>query len=62
LNKNITNHEQIDLLCLKALNTLTIASAKEIRNFWESLSVQEVNDWIKNNRDNLKEIEWIDNE
>ena len=61
-NKNITNEKQIDLLCHKALNILTIATAKEIRNFWGSLSIQEVNDWIKDNKDKLKEIEWENNE
>ena len=42
-NVNIPENEQIDWLCVQALERLSIASAKEIKNFWGSLSTKEVN-------------------
>ena len=62
LNKKIKEEEQINWLCSSALERLGIASAKEIKNFWGSLSIKEVNEWIKNNMDNLLEIEWENHE
>lgn len=62
LNKNVLENEQISWLCTQALNRLSVASAKEIKNFWGSLSIKDVNTWIRNNKDNLVEVEWEDNE
>lgn len=62
LNKNIPKNEQINWLCTQALHRMSVASAKEIKNFWGSLSIKEVNTWIENNKVNLLEVEWIDNE
>jgi len=62
LNKNIPQNKQIDWLCSQALDRMSIASAKEIKNFWGSLSIEEVNAWIKSRKKNLIEVEWEDNE
>jgi len=62
LNKNIPEDERIHWLCTEALHRLSVASAKEIKNFWDTLTIKEVNTWIKNNNDNLIEIEWENNE
>jgi uncharacterized protein YcaQ len=62
LNKTITEHEQINWLCTQALDRMSVASIKEIKNFWGVLSTQEVNDWVKNNKENLTEILWENNE
>ncbi len=61
-NKNIPEAAQINWLCLQALHRLSVANAKEIKNFWGSLSIKEVNTWIKENEDNLIEIQWQDSE
>lgn len=62
LNKNIPEDERIHWLCTEALHRLSVASVKEIKNFWDTLTIKEVNNWIKNNSDNLREIEWENNE
>ncbi len=62
LNKKISEEEQIHWLCSEALHRMSIASAKEIKNFWDTLSIKEVNTWIKNNKENLMEVEWENNE
>ncbi len=62
LNKEINEEEQINWLCSSALERLGIASAKEIKNFWGSISIKEVNTWVKNNQDKLCEVEWENNE
>jgi len=61
LKKNILEDEQINWLCTQALHRMSVASAKEIKNFWGSLSIKEVNTWVKNNKENLIELEWEDN-
>jgi len=60
LTKDISPEEQINWLCSQALHRLSIASAKEIKNFWASLSIKEVNTWLKNNK--IIEIQWENNE
>ena len=62
LKTYIPEEERIHWLCTEALHRLSIASAKEIKNFWDTLTIKEVNNWIKNNPDNLREIEWENNE
>lgn len=62
LNKNIPDDEQINWLCIQALHRLSVASTKEIKNFWETLSIKEVNTWIENNKENLIEVQWEDYE
>jgi len=62
LNKNISENKQINWLCSQALHRMSIASAKEIKNFWDTLSIKEVNSWIKNNKNNLVEIQWENSE
>ena len=61
-NKNISEAQQIDWLCTQALTRLSVASAKEIKDFWGSLSIKEVNTWLIKNKENLLEIEWENNE
>ncbi|WP_072682408.1 winged helix-turn-helix domain-containing protein [Arcobacter sp. LA11] len=58
LNTKIEKEEQINWLCTQALKRMSIASAKEIKNFWDALTIQEVNTWIKNNKENLLEVQW----
>lgn len=60
--KDIHENEQIDWLCTQALHRMSVASVKEIKDFWGTLSIKEVNTWIKNNKANLFEVEWEDNE
>lgn len=62
LNKSISDSEQIHWLCNEALHRISVASAKEIKNFWDVLSIKEVNTWIKNNKENLIEIQWENSE
>jgi len=62
LNKNIAENERIHWLCTEALHRLSIASAKEIKNFWDTLTIKEVNTWLKNNQDSVIEVEWENNE
>ena len=62
LNKDIPENEQVDWLCTQALHRMSVASVKEIKDFWGTLSIKEVNTWIKNNKANLFEVEWEDNE
>ncbi len=62
LNKKIPKDEQIHWLCSEALHRMSVASAKEIKNFWDTLSIKEVNTWIKNNKENLVDVEWENNE
>ncbi len=61
LKTEVLEDEQIDWLCSQALEKMSVASAKDIKNFWGSLSIKEVNSWIKNNRENLIELQWEDN-
>jgi hypothetical protein len=49
-------------LCTKALSILGIANPKEIKNFWGSLNINEVNKWFRNNKEKSIEIEWENNE
>jgi len=62
LKTNIPEDERIHWLCTEALHRLSVASAKEVKNFWDTLTIKEVNTWIKNNSNNLTEIEWENNE
>ena len=59
---NIKNDVQINFLCKEALDRLLIASPKDIKSFWGTLSLNEVNLWIKNNKKDLIEIQWENNE
>ena len=61
-NTNIEYDDQINFLCTEALHRLSIASSKEIKNFWGTLSIKEVNLWIENNKESLTEIQWENNE
>ena len=62
LNKKISEDQQTDYLCTKALSILGIANPKEIKNFWGSLNINEVNEWFRNNKEKSIEIEWENNE
>lgn len=60
LNRKLLLSEQIDWLCKNALKRLGIANAKEKKNFWDVLTLKEVNTWIKENSDKLVEVLWED--
>jgi uncharacterized protein YcaQ len=62
LNKNIPENERIHWLCTEALHRLSVASGKEIKNFWDTLTIKEVNTWIQYNSNNLIEVQWENNE
>lgn len=62
LTQDIPENQQIDWLCMKALDVMSVASAKEIKNFWGVLSIQEVQTWLKNNTEHFLEIQWKNNE
>ena len=46
LEENLSPKSQRDKLCRAAIDRLWVASASEIRRFWDALSVVEVNDWL----------------
>ena len=62
LNITIPENEQTDWLCSQALHRMSVASAKEIKDFWGSLSIQEVNTWTQKNKDKLLQIQWQDSQ
>ncbi len=62
LDKEISKEEQIDWLCSQALDRMSVASAKEIKEFWDVLSIKEVNTWIKQNQKNIIELQWQNDE
>ncbi len=62
LKQDISESEQINWLCMEALNRMSVASAKEIKNFWGSLSTKEVNTWIKDNEENIVKVQWENSE
>ena len=62
LSQEIGKDEQIDWLCKGALHRMSVASAKEIKNFWDALNTQEVNAWVKENEEDLIEVQWENNE
>lgn len=58
--KKINNEEQIAYLCFQALERLGVASLKEIKNFWDVATIQEVKIWYEKNKDKVKEVQWVD--
>ncbi len=58
LNKNHTDMQQIDWLCGAALNRLAVATAKEIKSFWDATNIDEVKSWLDKNSNKLTAIEW----
>ena len=62
LEKEYSLKEQVDWLCFQALDRLSVASAKEIKDFWDVLSVKEVNDWLLENKHNIVEVSWENSE
>ena len=62
LNKKISKKEQIHILCTEALDKMSIASPKEIKEFWDVLNITDVNTWIEENKQNLQEVQWQNSE
>ncbi|WP_218048655.1 winged helix-turn-helix domain-containing protein [Curvivirga aplysinae] len=54
----LSERKQVDWLCEAALKRLTIATAKEIKEFWDAKDIKEVHDWIERNSDKLVQVEW----
>lgn len=48
------DQDQIDWLCHAALTRLGVATAKEIKQFWDAMTIVEVKDWI--NRTKLEKV------
>ena len=46
LKENLSPKSQRDKLCRAAIDRLWVASASEIRRFWDASSAVEVNDWL----------------
>jgi len=42
LNSNIEDVKQVDWLCHEALHRMSVASIKEIKNFWDATAISEV--------------------
>lgn len=62
LEKEYSLKEQVDWLCFQALDRLSVASAKEIKDFWDVLSIKEVNEWLLENKHNIVEVSWENSE
>lgn len=52
--QTVADPEQIDWLCRSALDRLGFASAKEIQQFWDAVSLDEVKSWVEGNTDLTK--------
>ena len=46
LERRASSESERDHLCRAAIDRLWVASASEIRRFWDAVSVAEVNDWL----------------
>ena len=51
--KPLTNSEQIDRLCVAALERIGIGTLSDIRKFWDATTVAEVADWAKRKSNEL---------
>ncbi len=60
LQQHLSEDAQVDWLCTKALDVMSVASVKEIKDFWGSLSVKEVKQWIADNPEKMTEVLWED--
>lgn len=58
LNKTIPDKEKIHWICVQALDKMSVANAKEIKNFWEAMSVAQVHAWIANHQEHFTEVCW----
>lgn len=56
LAQDIADDEQIAWLCNQALNRLSVATHKEIKEFWEAADVKEVRNWAEGRE--LMPVEW----
>lgn len=56
LAQNVTDKNQIKWLCEQALHRLSVATHKEIKQFWEAATIQEVRAWADDH--GLIPIEW----
>jgi uncharacterized protein YcaQ len=54
----LSDEEQIDWLCRAALERLSVATAKEIKEFWEAKDTAEVKTWMAANEAELVPVEW----
>lgn len=56
LDNNLSDDAQIEWLCNAALTRLSIANAKQIKEFWEAVKIPEVKNWVKNT--DLLPVKW----
>ncbi|MGL1920561.1 MAG: winged helix DNA-binding domain-containing protein [Hyphomicrobiales bacterium] len=56
LSQDIADQTQIEWLCEQALSRLSVATHKEIKEFWEAATIKEVRAWADENP--LIPIEW----
>ncbi len=55
---DLSDAEQVDKLCHSALSRLAVATAKEIKEFWEAVEIKEVKAWLHENEQSLVPVQW----
>lgn len=58
LEQNIPDDEQLNWLCMAALERLGIGTLKDIKNFWEAAHINEVKIWAQKSQAKLTPIKW----
>lgn len=57
LGQDLSDQQQIDWLCQAAMDRLSVASFKEIKQFWEGVSLNEVRAWGQNAAQELQIVD-----
>jgi len=56
-NQNVVDEEQIDWLCMSALERLGVGTLREIQEFWDAVSAKEVKAWLERAAASLTSVE-----
>jgi len=56
-HQNVEDEEQIDWLCMSALERLGVGTLREIQEFWDAVSVKEVKAWSERAASSLMNVE-----
>jgi uncharacterized protein YcaQ len=54
---DISNEDQIDWLCSAALDRMGFGSPSELQQYWDAVSVKEVNEWLKSAQARVQDVE-----
>ena len=54
---DISNEDQIDWLCSAALERMGFGSPSELQQYWDAVSVKEVNEWLKSAQARVQDVE-----